>query len=50
MFDPLSLPGSVHDEDQDYVSEAYGDLLAGQPASRWNSACSCPTARNAGCG
>jgi two-component system sensor histidine kinase VicK len=31
MFDLLSLPGSVHAEDQDYVSEAYGDLLGGQP-------------------
>lgn len=30
-LDPRSLPESIHPEDQDYVSEAYGDLLEGQP-------------------
>lgn len=29
-LDPRSLPGSVHAEDLDYVSEAYQDLLDGQ--------------------
>jgi len=31
MLDPRSLPASVHAEDQEYVTEAYEDLIAGQP-------------------
>jgi two-component system sensor histidine kinase VicK len=30
-LDPLAMLGNVHAEDQEYVSEAYGDLLGGQP-------------------
>ncbi len=30
-LDPCSLSRSVHAEDRDYVREAYGDLLEGQP-------------------
>ncbi len=49
-LDPRALLASVHAEDQEYISEAYQDLLGGKPASRWSFACCCPTARNGGCG
>lgn len=33
-LDPCSLPGRVHAEDREYVSEAYQDLLAGHARQR----------------
>ena len=31
MLDPLALPVTVHQEDREYVAEAYEDLVGGQP-------------------